>query len=140
MGATGISKFFTVMIVLLCLAGVVVSSLVLREHYNTESSPCNINDVWDCGAVNHSPYAAIRGIPVAMIGILGYTLLAVLAGRFPWTAAVLALAGLIFSMRLTWIEWKDLRVWCIYCVSSQILIAVIFLLTVVAAWLQTRKI
>jgi len=140
MGATGISKFFTVMIVLLCLAGVVVSSLVLREHYNTESSPCNINDVWDCGAVNHSPYAAIRGIPVAMIGILGYTLLAVLAGRFPWTTAVLALAGLIFSMRLTWIEWKDLRVWCIYCVSSQILIAVIFLLTVVAAWLQTRKI
>ena len=140
MGATGISKFFTVMIVLLCLAGVVVSSLVLREHYNTESSPCNINDVWDCGAVNHSPYAAIRGIPVAMIGILGYTLLAVLAGRFPWTTAVLALAGLIFSMRLTWIEWKDLRVWCIYCVSSQIIIAVIFLLTVVAAWLQTRKI
>jgi len=140
MGATGISRFLTVMIVLLCLAGVVVSSLVLREHYNTESSPCNINDVWDCGAVNHSPYAAMRGVPVAMIGILGYTLLAVLAGRFPWTTAVLALAGLIFSLRLTWIEWKVLLVWCIYCVTSQVIIALIFPLAVVAAWLQTRKI
>jgi len=139
MGATSISKFLTVMIVLLCLAGVVVSSLVLREHYNTESSPCNINDVWDCGAVNHSPYAAMRGVPVAMIGILGYTLLAVLAGRFPWTTAVLALAGLIFNLRLTWIEWKVLRVWCIYCVTSQVIIAIIFPLAVVAAWLQTRK-
>ncbi|HEY6969315.1 MAG TPA: vitamin K epoxide reductase family protein [Candidatus Angelobacter sp.] len=136
--ANGISKLLTVVIVVLCLAGVAVSSVVLREHYSTDSSPCNINDVWDCGTVNHSPYAAIHGVPVAMIGILGYALLAVLAGRFPWTTAVLALAALVFSLRMTWIEWKILLVWCIYCVSSQILIAIIFPLTVVAAWLSRR--
>lgn len=138
MSSTRASKFLTVFIVVLCLFGVMVSSLVLREHYNTESSPCNINDVWDCGVVNHSPYAAIHGIPVAMIGILGYALLAVLAGRFPWTNAVLALGALIFSLRLTWIEWKLLGVWCIYCVTSQITILLIFFLTVIAAWLARR--
>ena len=137
--ATRISNLLTVVIVVLCLAGVVVSSMVLREHYSTESSPCNINDVWDCGTVNHSQYAAIRGVPVAMIGIVGYALLAVTAGRFPWITAVLALAALIFSLRMTWIEWKVLLVWCIYCVSSQILIAIIFVLTVVAAWRSTRN-
>ena|SRR5215472_5291952 len=137
--ADRISTLLTFVIVVFCLAGVVDSSLVLREHYNTESSPCNINDVWDCGTVNHSPYAAMRGIPVALIGILGYALLAVLAGRFPLTTAVLALGALIFSLRLTWIEWKVLLVWCIYCVSSQIIIAIIFPLTVIAAWVSRRK-
>jgi len=137
--ADRMSTLLTFVIVVFCLAGIVDSSLVLREHYNTESSPCNINDVWDCGTVNHSPYAAMRGIPVALIGILGYALLAVLAGRFPLTTAVLALGALIFSLRLSWIEWKVLLVWCIYCVSSQIIIAIIFPLTVIAAWVSRQK-
>ena len=139
MAANLTSKVLTVLIVVLCLAGVIVASLALGEHYNTGSSPCSINDVWDCGVVNHSPYAVLRGIPVAMIGIVGYSLLAVLAGRFPRITAALALGALIFSLRLTWIEWKSLGVWCIYCVTSQIIIAVIFLLTVIAALLSTRR-
>jgi vitamin-K-epoxide reductase (warfarin-sensitive) len=138
MTSTRVAKLLTLFIVVLSLSGVVVSSLVLREHYTTESSPCNINDVWDCGTVNHSPYAAIHGISVAMIGILGYALLAVLAGRFPWTSAVLALGAFVFSLRLTWIEWRLLGVWCIYCVTSQIIILLIFLLTVIAAWLSRQ--
>ena len=132
-------KSLTFLIVVLCLAGTVVAGLALGEHYNTGSSPCSINSVWDCGEVNHSPYAMLYGIPVAMIGIVGYALLAALAGRFPWTTAVLALAAVIFSLRLTKIEWKDLQVWCIYCVISQIIIFIIFLLTVLAAWLSRRK-
>lgn len=139
MSATTTSKVLTILIVLLCLAGVIVASLALGEHYNTGSSPCSINDVWDCGVVNHSPYAVLRGIPVAMIGIVGYSLLAVFAGRFPWITAALAFGALIFSLRLTWIEWKSLGVWCIYCVTSQIIIAIVFPLTVVAAWLSRRK-
>src|SRR5215471_2030051 len=129
-----VAKLLTAVIVAFCLAGVVDSSLALREHYNTESSPCNINDVWDCGTVNHSPYAVLHGVPVAMIGIVGYALLAALAGRFPWITAALALAGLIFNLRLTWIEWKILHTWCIYCVSSQVIIATIFLLALIAVW------
>ena len=134
-----VAKLLTVLIVLFCLAGVVDSSLVLREHYSTESSPCNINDVWDCGTVNHSPYAVLHGIPVAMIGIVGYALLAALAGRFPWTTAVLALAGLIFNLRLTWVEWKVLQTWCIYCVSSQGIILLICVLSLIAAFHQRKS-
>src|SRR3954466_4815586 len=91
------TNFLTVLIVILCLAGVVIASLALGEHYNTGSSPCSINDVWDCGTVNHSPYAVMFGVPVAIIGIVGYALLAALAGRFPGITAAGALVGLIFS-------------------------------------------
>lgn len=130
------ARFLTALIVLLCLAGVLTASLALGEHYNTNPSPCSINDRWDCGIVNHSPYALIRGVPVALVGILGYALMGALAGRFPILTAILALGGLIFSLRLTSIEWKILGVWCIYCVSSEVIIALVFLLSVIGAWVS----
>jgi vitamin-K-epoxide reductase (warfarin-sensitive) len=133
-------KILTVLIVVLCLAGVAVASLVLREHYNNEPSPCDINAVWDCGTVNHSPYAVVwRQVPVAMIGIMGYAVLGILAGRFPWTTAFAALAGTAFSLRLTWIEWKTIGVWCIYCVTSQGIIVAILALAFTAALLSRRS-
>ncbi len=132
-------RSLTAAIVVLCLAGIVASSLALREHYNTGTSPCSIDEVWDCGAVNHSPYAGFHGAPVALIGILGYALLAALAGRFPLITVLGALAGTLFALRLTWIEWKILEAWCIYCVASQGIIAAILLLSVVAVLVSRRK-
>lgn len=129
----------TGLIVVLCLAGVLVSGLALGEHYNTKPSPCSINDKWDCGIVNHSPYALLHGIPVALIGSLGYALIAALAGRLPRITALLAFFAVLFSMRLTWIEWKVLGVWCIYCVSSQGIIASVSLLALFAAVLSPRR-
>jgi len=67
------------LLILLAVFGIVVSSLALREHYRTDPSPCSINEKWDCGIVNHSPYATLHGIPVAVIGIAGYLLLGALA-------------------------------------------------------------
>jgi|SRR5215469_1775067 len=136
---SAIRTALTALIVFLCIAGVVASGLALGEHYNTKPSPCSINDKWDCGIVNHSPYAMLRGIPVALIGSVGYALLAALAGRLPRTTALMALFALFFSLRLTWIEWKMLGVWCIYCVSSQGIIACVFLLAVLAAMLSPRR-
>lgn len=124
---------------MLCLTGVLVSGLALGEHYNTKPSPCSINDKWDCGMVNHSPYATLRGVPVAMIGILGYALLAAIAGRLPRLTVLLTLFAVLFSLRLTWIEWKQLGVWCIYCVSSQIIIGIIFLFALFAFALHKRR-
>ena len=125
-------------IVMLCLTGVLVSGLALGEHYNTKPSPCSINDKWDCGVVNHSPYAMVRGVPVAFVGLLGYALIAAIAGRLPRLTAILALLAVLFSLRWTWIEWKILGVWCIYCVSSQIIIAIVFLFTLLALALSRR--
>ena len=127
-------------IVMLCLTGVLVSGLALGEHYNTKPSPCSINDKWDCGIVNHSQYAMVRGTPVAFLGIFGYALIAALAGRLPRITAILSLLALLFSSRLTWIEWKMLGVWCIYCVSSQFIIVCVFLLSLLAKTLSRRRV
>jgi uncharacterized membrane protein len=117
-------------IVLLALVGVVVSILALRVHYSTATESCSINETWDCGIVNHSPFAEIAHIPVAAIGILGYLALAGLAlKRQRFLVFLAALVGLGFALRLTFIEELVLCAWCIYCVISQAAIALITLLS-----------
>ena len=132
-------KLVTAAIILLALAGVLVSALALREHYTTETSPCSINDKWDCGAVNKSPYALVRGVPVALLGILGYAALGALAGRLRIVTALAALAGVAFSLRLTWVEWKVLEMWCVYCVASQSIILAIAALAVADVVFARRR-
>ena len=127
-------------IVLLAIAGIVVSSLALKVHYDTGSEPCSINDKWDCGVVNHSPYAVMYGVPVAAIGIAGYLLIAVLGflRKRGWLLLAV-LAGLAFALFLTNIEAHVLEVWCVYCVISQAIIAVLTLLALVwMGWARLR--
>ena len=119
------------LLALLAIAGVVVSVLALRVHYSTESAPCSINEKWDCGIVNHSPYAEIRGVPVAAIGIAGYLLIAALAIlRRRGLLLVAVLIGMAFALYLTNIEAKVLGVYCVYCVISQGIIAALLLLSI----------
>jgi len=120
-------RFFLVFIALL---GFVASGLALREHYRTDASPCSINERWDCGIVNHSPFAVMAGVPVAVIGMAGYVLLGILAFKRayrPFFAA--AVVGLAFSLYLAHVEAHILGVWCVYCVAS---LAAISLLTLLA--------
>lgn len=148
-------------IVVLALLGVVVSALALRVHYTTGTEPCDINSHWDCGTVNRSSYATVDGIlwhirasrhpddvtgpaprtgfPVATLGIIGYALIALFAFlRQRALTVVFALGGLGFALYLSHIEAHVLEVWCLYCVISQTLIAIITLLAFVALFVRRR--
>jgi vitamin-K-epoxide reductase (warfarin-sensitive) len=117
-------------LVLFTFLGFIASGLALREHYRTDSSPCSINEHWDCGIVNHSPFAVLAGIPVAVIGMAGYVLLAVLALKRAYRLFLAAaLAGLAFSLYLAHVEAHILGVWCIYCVASLAVISLLALLS-----------
>ena len=118
------------LLTLLALAGVLVSVLALRVHYDTGTEPCSINEKWDCGIVNHSQYAEVAHIPVAAIGIAGYLALAFLAlFRRRALHAAASVVALAFALYLTHIEKDILTVWCLYCVISQVIIAITTLLS-----------
>ena len=125
---------------LLAVLGVAVSSLALREHYRTDTSPCSINEKWDCGIVNHSPYAVLWGIPVASIGIAGYLLMGALSFK-RWYLALLPVSfvALAFSLYLTHIEAHLLGVWCVYCVASLGVISVFSLLVLGTVLSRLRR-
>jgi vitamin-K-epoxide reductase (warfarin-sensitive) len=125
------------LILVLAVAGIVVSSLALPLHYSTATAPCDINAHWDCGTVNHSSFSMVANIPVAIIGIAGYLLLGCLSfARQRFATFLAASLGFLFAFRLSMIEQYGLGVWCLYCAISQAIIALILLLSL--AWFATE--
>ena len=131
------------LIAILALAGIVVSSLGLPLHYSTGTAPCDINAHWDCGTVNHSSFSVVAHVPVAIIGIAGYLLLACLGfARWRFLTFLAASLGFLFAFRLSMIEQYGLGVWCLYCAISQAIIALILLLSLgwfTAEYLALRR-
>lgn len=150
-------------IALLACAGILVSVLALHVHYTTGAEPCDLNSHWDCGTVNRSSYATVPGIlwhlraarhpdsvagpaprnglPVADVGILGYAAILLLALlRRRRLTLLFALGGLGFALYLSNIEAHVLEVWCLYCVISQCLIALITLLSIAALFTRRARI
>ena len=129
------------LLLILAALGIIASSLALREHYREEGdAPCDINAHWDCGIVNHSPYAMIPHhaddwplhfqIPVAVFGIAGYILMAALAFSRRYRLLLIpTFGGLAFSLYLANVEKNILGVWCIYCVISLGIISLMSLFT-----------
>lgn len=132
-------------IAVLATVGVVVSSVSLYHHYGTsKTSYCDIGENFNCDIVNRSIYSTVAGIPVALIGILGYVALLALATVYrskaetPVFLLAGSLAGLGFALYLTYIEAYVLATWCILCLSS---LTMIFLITVLSSFLAagTRR-
>lgn len=127
-------------IAFLAVCGIIVSGLALQVHYSNAVEPCDINSHWDCGIVNHSRYSMIGHIPVAAIGIAGYIALALLAFfRRRGITLAASIVGLGFALYLSNIEAHLLEVWCLYCVGSQIIIALITLLSLIWIFLGRRR-
>ena len=128
-----VQKTLRILLVLLSILGAVVSALALQVHYSNKLEPCDINAHWDCGIVNHSSFSMIHGVPVAAIGIAGYLLIGLLTllRKRGWTLTA-AVAGLCYALYLSHVEASILQVWCLYCVISQCIIAVIVILAVIS--------
>ena len=130
-------------VAILAVCGIVVSSVSLQHHYaKSKTEYCDIGESFNCDIVNRSEYSSILGIPVALIGMLGYAALTGLATLYRErrdTPALLlggALAGLAFALYLTYIEGRVLGVWCILCLSSLALIASIAV-TSLLVWVRS---
>jgi len=130
-------------ILILAVAGVVVSALALQVHYSTGTAPCDINERWDCGIVNHSSFAVIAKVPVAAIGVAGYRVLGCLGfARLRFATFLAAFLGFLFAFRLSMIEQYGLGAWCLYCAISQVIITIILLLSIgwfVVEYLALRR-
>jgi vitamin-K-epoxide reductase (warfarin-sensitive) len=133
------------LVAILAVGGIAVSSVSLQHHYaKSKTEYCDIGDTFNCDIVNRSEYSSVAGIPVALIGMLGYAALAGLATvrreRRETPSLILggAVAGLAFALYLTYIEARVLGVWCILCLSSLALIGSIALVSFILWWRSRR--
>jgi vitamin-K-epoxide reductase (warfarin-sensitive) len=126
-------------IALVAVAGVAVSSVSLYEHFATSTTSfCNFSDVFNCDLVNRSEYSRVLGVPVALIGIVGYLLLTTLAtvyrnlSQTPVLLLIASVIGLGFALYLAYVEKFLLGVWCFLCLTSLALICIEVLLSTIA--------
>jgi vitamin-K-epoxide reductase (warfarin-sensitive) len=124
-------------VAVVALAGVAVSSFSLHHHFSrSKTSFCNIGESFNCDLVNRSVYSTVLGVPVALIGILGYLLILGLATLYrekaetPVTLLIVSAGGLGLSLYLTYIEAHVLGAWCILCLTSLTLISASVVLSV----------
>ena len=108
----------------LALLGVGVAGYLTWVHY-AQLEPVCVGGGDACERVQNSEYAALLGVPVAVLGLIGYlVLLGSLAlpeelGRM--VAALVSITGAAFSLYLTWIELAESHAVCQWCVVSALL-------------------
>ena len=132
------------LIAILAVCGILVSSVSLQHHYaKSKTEYCDIGETFNCDIVNRSSYSKVLGIPVALIGRLGYAALAGLATVYrkredtPLLMLSGSAAGLAFALYLTYIEARVLGVWCILCMSSLVIISSVTVVSFLV-WIRSR--
>lgn len=111
--------------------GAAVATYLTVIHYTHTAPICTTGG---CEKVQHSHYAALAGVPVAVLGLVAYlTLLATAAARGVPAAlagAVLALVGAAFSGYLLWAQLARIHAICQWCVGNDVIAAVVAVLAV----------
>jgi uncharacterized membrane protein len=135
------------------LSGMAVAGYLLSLHARIAGDParglCTFTETISCDKVLASPYAEIGGVPVALIGLMGFAILCLLAAWRLWVPersprnlpAVLALGaglGLCFELGMTWVEVFIIQALCPYCLTALGLIGSTFV-AALWAWQAARS-
>ncbi len=122
----------------LAILGLIVASYLVYIKFNPASSLCT--GVGGCASVNASIYSELMGLPVAAYGAAAFALVlgvllfetrsSLLREWGPLVVFGIALAGTLYSAYLTYIEIAVIKAICPYCVTSAIIITLIFLVSI----------
>jgi len=120
--------------IVLTAVGLCLAAYLTYVHYSGVTPPCSIKGN-PCSQVQKSQYSLLVGVPVALIGLLGYiailgSLLAPDGERARLVTMALILGGFGFSLYLTYRELFTLHKICEWCVSSAVIMTVLACLSV----------
>ena len=116
---------------ILGLIGLGIAGYLTYVHYFQLQPLCLTGG---CEQVQTSRYSEVLGIPVALLGVVGYLL--ILASLFipgdsgRLLALIVSFVGLGYSLYLTYLELFQINAICQWCVASAV---IIFLITILSA-------
>lgn len=118
---------------LLIALSVLGIGLAIYLYYNFLTKPliesCYLNSTINCDAVTKGPLSTFFGIPVSLIGLMGYVVILV-SSILKKKKLVLAMStfGMLFCLSITYQEVFVLKVICPVCLACQIVMFFIFIL------------
>jgi uncharacterized membrane protein len=119
--------------VVLAVLGLGVAGYLTYVHYAGITPVCNI--AHGCAKVQSSQYAELAGVPVALLGLIGYVgILAALlvpGETARMAAALMAVVGFGFSAWLTYVEIEKIEAICQWCVASAVIMTALALVSAV---------
>ncbi len=119
--------------IVLTVLGIGIASYVTYVHYAGIKPACTAGE--SCTKVQTSVYSELAGVPVALMGLIGYlailaTLLAPERENTRFATLVLTLGGFGFSAYLTYRELFSIHAICEWCVTSAIVMTILMLCSV----------
>ena len=119
--------------VALTIVGIAIAAYLTYVHYAGIEPACSTGG---CEVVQTSEWADVYGVPVALIGLLGYigilvSLLALRGDAQLFASAALSLVGFLYSGYLTYQELFTIKAICQWCVGSAVILT---LLAIVTLW------
>jgi uncharacterized membrane protein len=118
---------------LLTLVGLGVASYLTYVHYAGINPVCTAGGT--CLKVQTSIYSKLAGVPVALMGLIGY--IAIMASllvpedeRTRFATMALTMVGFGFSAYLTYRELFSIHAVCEWCASSAVILTVLMFLAI----------
>ena len=127
------SRSLRLVMIALALIGLGVASYLTYVHYAGIKPACTAGE--SCTKVQTSQYSKLAGVPVALIGLIGYVaiLLSLLAPEREESrlaTAAMTVIGFGFSAYLTGRELWSIHAICEWCVSSAIIMTILMCLSI----------
>ncbi len=128
------TRTLRITLIVLAILGICWAGYLTYIHYSGAAPLCSLKGD-PCLQVQKSQYSELAGVPVALIGLIGYflifcSLLVPEDERIKFATAALTLGGFGFSAYLTYREIFTLRKICEDCVASAILMTIIMCLSI----------
>ncbi|MFZ5376642.1 MAG: vitamin K epoxide reductase family protein [Patescibacteria group bacterium] len=129
-------KLIRQIIMFLSIIGVGLATYLLYEYMTSQTlGICNISETVNCEPITKGALATVFGVLVAIIGLIGYMVI-FLSTLFKSKKMAVGMTafGMLFCLRLTILEIFVERVICPVCVMCQIIMLIVFVLSLV--WLK----
>lgn len=133
-------RYIPYILITLGLLGLWDASYLTIEHYRDVIPPCSIHDIFaDCGRVLRSEYSVVFGVPLALFGVLQYSLVTAFSfsillkhrvGRH--LLLIQTTGGFLFSLYFVYLQLGVIHSICLYCMASAFISSVLFVLVQVS--------
>ncbi len=137
----------SIFMIILAFGGILDSYYLTLEHFSGTIPPCVGGFFPDCGKVLTSPYSVVFGVPLALLGMIHYSILTLFIFLSIYTEKklfirilfLLTAFGMVVSLYLIFLQGFIIRALCQYCILSAFISFMLYFVVRLRFWEEYRE-